>query len=154
MTLSTPGTPEALFVRFSQAVQAQQQGNHALAEAAYRSILAVVPQHLDTAHNLSALLGDQQRHGDALALWQSVLAAAPDSIDARIEAALARIRMGDSAGAKEDLAVAAAQNSHDDATWRRIASGFVLLRAFPEAVDAYTAALPLLQQYDPEVQLR
>lgn len=136
-----PRTPEALFACFTQAVQAQQQGDRKTAETKYRQILAAVPNHLDTAHNLAILLGDQQRHGEALALWQDVLAAAPDSIDARIEAALARIRMGDAAGAKADLLQAVAATPGDDDTWRRIASGFVLLRDFPEAVDAYTAAL-------------
>lgn len=134
-------TPQQLSTRFAEAVRAQQAGNRAQAEAAYRSILAVVPDHLDTAHNLAILLSDQQRHGEALALWQGVLAAAPESTDARIEAALARIRMGDAAGAKNDLHQAVALKPGDDDTWRRIASGFVLLREFPDAVDAYTAAL-------------
>ncbi|HET7775214.1 MAG TPA: hypothetical protein VFK74_02530, partial [Azospira sp.] len=79
-----PRTPEALSACFTQAVQAQQQGDRKTAETKYRQILAAVPNHLDTAHNLAILLGDQQRHGEALALWQGVLAAAPDSIDARI----------------------------------------------------------------------
>lgn len=140
MTLP-PRTPEALSACFAKAVQAQQQGDRATAETHYRLILDVVPQHLDTAHNLAILLGDQQRHGEALALWQGVLAAAPDSTDARIEAALTRIRMGDAAGAKADLLQAVALQPTDDDTWRRIASGFVLLREFPDAVDAYTAAL-------------
>lgn len=112
-----------------------------MAEANYRLILASAPNHLDTAHNLAILLGDQQRHGEALALWQSVLKALPDSTDARIEAALARIRMGDAPGAKADLQQAVAQAPGDDDSWRRIAGGFVLLREFPEAVDAYTEAL-------------
>lgn len=127
--------------RFAEAVRAQQAGDRVRAEAAYRSILAVVPQHLDTAHNLAILLGDQQRYQEALALWQSVLAAAPDSVDASIELALTRIRMGDAEGAKSDLIRAANLAPADDDTWRRIASGFVLIRDFPDAVDAYTAAL-------------
>lgn len=141
MTQALPQTPEALSACFAQAVQAQQRGDRHTAERHYRQILAVVPQHLDTAHNLAILLGDQQRHADALALWQGVLAALPGSIDARIEAAMTRIRMGDGAGAKADLVQAAALQPADDDTWRRIASGFVLLREFPDAVDAYTAAL-------------
>jgi len=139
--IQPPRTPQALAACFAQAVQAQQQGDRARAEANYRQILSVVPDHLDTAHNLAILLGDQQRHGEALALWQTVLAASPRSSDARIEAALARIRMGDAAGAKADLLQAVALQPQDDDTWRRIASGFVLLREFPDAVDAYTAAL-------------
>ncbi len=141
MPPSQPRTPEALSACFARAVQAQQLGDRTTAEANYRLILAAVPQHLDTAHNLAVLLGDQQRHGEALALWQSVLHAAPDSVDARIETALARIRMGDAAGAKRDLDRAISLAPTDDGTWRRIASGFVLLRKFPDAVDAYTAAL-------------
>lgn len=130
-----------LSARFSEAVRAQQAGDRNKAEMAYRSILAVSPNHLDTAHNLAILLGDQQRHGEALALWQSVLVSLPNSVDARIEAALTRIRMGDAPGAKSDLLQAVALTPTDDDTWRRIASGFVLLREFPDAVDAYTAAL-------------
>lgn len=140
MTASPPSAAQ-LAARFTEAVRAQQAGDRATAEAAYRDILAVVPQHLDTAHNLAVLLGDQQRYGDALALWQGVLAAAPDSVDAHIEIALTRIRMGDAAGAGADLRRAAQAAPADDGIWRRIASGFVLIRAFPDAVDAYTAAL-------------
>lgn len=134
-------SPQALSDCFAQAVRAQQSGDRALAEANYRLILAAAPNHLDTAHNLAILLGDQQRHNEALALWQSVLKALPDCTDARIEAALARIRMGDATGATTDLRQAVAQAPTDDHTWRRIAGGFVLLRQFPDAVDAYTEAL-------------
>lgn len=141
MNQTPPRTPEALSAYFTTAVRAQQQGDHARAEAAYRSILAVVPQHLDTAHNLAVLLGDQQRYGDALMLWQAVLAAAPGNVDAHIEIALTRIRMGDAEGAKNDLIKAANIAPADDDVWRRIASGFVLIRDFPDAVDAYTEAL-------------
>lgn len=141
MNPSLPPTPAALSARFAQAVQAQRQGDHARAEAAYRSILAVVPQHLDTAHNLAVLLGDQQRYREALALWQSVQAVEPSSVDVCIEIALTRIRMGDADSAKSDLIRAAHLGPADDNTWRRIASGFVLIRDFPDAVDAYTAAL-------------
>ena len=130
-----------LSARFGEAVRAQQAGDRHKAEIAYRSILAVAPHHLDTAHNLAILLGDQQRHEEALALWQTVLSALPGSVDARIEAALSRIRMGDATGAKSDLQQAVALAPTDDDSWRRIASGFVLLREFPDAVDAYTAAL-------------
>ncbi len=139
--ITSPKTPAELTACFAAAVQAQQRGDRAVAEANYRSILATVPGHLDTAHNLAILLGDQQRHGEALALWQSVQAAEPGSIDACIEAALTRIRMGDGSGAGADLQRAVALLPQDDDTWRRIASGFVLLRHFPDAVDAYTAAL-------------
>lgn len=138
---ASPPDNATLGAWFSQAAQAQQQGQGAAAETLYRRILAAVPGHLDTAHNLAVLLGDQQRHGEALQLWQTVLQAQPRSADARIEAALARIRMGDSAGAKQDLLLAAQTPPADDDTWRRIASGLVLLREFPDAVDAYTAAL-------------
>lgn len=138
---SSPKTPTELTAYFAEAVQAQQRGDRATAETRYRTILAAVPGHLDTAHNLAILLGDQQRHEEALALWQNVQAAEPGSIDACIEAALTRIRMGDGAGAGTDLQQAVALQPQDDDTWRRIASGFVLLRHFPDAVDAYTAAL-------------
>lgn len=134
-------TPQALATRFDEAVRAQRAGHRKQAEAAYRSILAVVPQHLDTAHNLAVLLSDEQRHTEALALWQSVLAAQPDSIDAHIEAAFTRIRMGDAGGAKADLLKAAGLASRNDKIWRRIASGLVLLGQYSDAVDAYTIAL-------------
>lgn len=136
-----PSTAQALSRLFNDAVQAQQSGQHSRAEEAYRRILGAVPDHLDTIHNLAILLSDQQRHAEALGLWQSVLTANPHSTEARIESALTRIRMGDSSGAKNDLLQAAASPPNNDEIWRRIASGFVLLREFADAVDAYTAAL-------------
>ena len=63
---ASPPDNATLGAWFSQAAQAQQQGQGAVAETLYRRILAAVPGHLDTAHNLAVLLGDQQRHGEAL----------------------------------------------------------------------------------------
>lgn len=142
MTSSRPGTdlsPEKLF---AQAAADQQAGRLETAEAAYRALLTRFPSHFDVAHNLSRLLMATGRAQEAEAVWGRLKALLPSDARPSLERAMVQISLGRRDAAEADLQ-AASRLAKDDATWRRLASGFVTLRRYELAVDAFQHALAL-----------
>lgn len=84
---------------FAQAVEAQQGGNAAYAEALYRALLEVPGLRADSAHNLAVLLVDN-RPKEAVGLFEQALAARPEQTlfwVNYIKAMIARRRFGTAA---------------------------------------------------------
>lgn len=82
---------------FQRAVRLEAHDSTA-AEAAYRCAIAAAPRHADAHLNLGVLLGDQQRHAEAVALYRQ-------GLDSGIESALLHFNL---AVALEDLGQPAA----------------------------------------------
>lgn len=69
-----PDDPEAVFSRGASL----EAGNRAAAEAAYRKVLALDPEHADAYLNLGALLCETDRCGEAVALFDEAIRRHPE----------------------------------------------------------------------------
>jgi tetratricopeptide (TPR) repeat protein len=76
------GAPTLSEQMFTEAVERHRAGHAAPAEALYRAILALQPEHAQAAYNLGIVLHTQRRLGEAAAAYRQATAARPDYAEA------------------------------------------------------------------------
>jgi len=80
--------------RVAEAFAHHTAGRLAEAEAAYRSALALTPDHAGVTHNLGVVAAAQSRHADALACFDTAIASEPGYAAAHYSRAVALASLG------------------------------------------------------------
>lgn len=91
---------------FQQALVAHQTGDHDAAEARYRQLLDVLPDHAPSLTNLGSIVAKRGDTGEAEQLYRRAVAANPDQLDTRFNLGNLYRRLGrhkDAAGEYEEV---------------------------------------------------
>jgi tetratricopeptide (TPR) repeat protein len=133
---------------FGEAVERHRAGQAAPAEALYRAILALQPDHAQSAYNLGIVLHAQRRLGEAAAAYRHATAARPDYAEAFCNLGVA---LQDERKLEEAIAVyARAIALRPDFAMAHCNLGVALKEAgrLAEAVASYHRAIALQPDYD------
>lgn len=127
---------------FEQAVRWQQAGKWAEAEKAYRTHLKRFGDKPETLANLGAVLVQQERFTEAIAVYRKALKLAPGVLPIRLNLGLAYFKSGHLTSAVEQFsAIVGQQPDHAQARQLRAVS-LLELERYEEAAREYEALMP------------
>lgn len=139
--------PPGLTDLLTQAVALHQNGQTAEAEALYRRILQIEPDHFDALHLLGLLKHQQNRQAEALELISSALRANPNVAEAfsNYGVVLSRLERHREAVASYDEAIAL-KPDYADALNNR-GNALQDLKRYEEALESYRRAIAFRPDY-------
>jgi tetratricopeptide (TPR) repeat protein len=144
----TPALPPLAVLMFAEAVERHRAGRLFEAEALYRAVVAIEPDHADAAYNLGIVTQTQGRLPDAISAYRHAIARRPDFATAytNLGAALQDLGQLDDAVATHRQAIALSPDSPLAAC--NLGAALRAQGKFDEAAAAFRRALSLQPDYD------
>ena len=141
-------------LRTLAADQMRARGDLPRAEAAYRAVLAEVPEHVPAVVRLAELLGQSDRLEEARGVVDAGLLVAPDSPPLLSQRGTFRLIAGDPEGAVEDLRAAIELNPEFIEARIRLSELFAQSQRLEEAREVIEGGLAVLPDAPPLVAQR